>query len=156
MAKVTLVLTGDANLNAKLARLKHTDAKKAVRFAARRAVKPVQRAAKRLAPVGKTRTLSRSIKVRSLKRSRSRTGVRVTTGKADNAFTGKAFYGGFVEFGWTHRGRAGRKSDKPGRKIPGQHFMKRAADSKRRTALTIYRHIIRQKITEFAQKGGRK
>lgn len=51
-----------------------------------------------------TGALRKSIKVRALKRSRVRVGVRI--GMAEKDFTGETFYGSFLEYGW----RVGKRS----------------------------------------------
>ncbi|QDV26746.1 HK97 gp10 family phage protein [Aureliella helgolandensis] len=164
------VVTGSKTLNAKLASLKTTEAKKLIRKASRTALKPVQEEAKRLAPV-KSGRLRRSIKVRALKRSRSRVGSRVTTNGNDNLFKGRIYYGGFAEYGW----KAGRRAtnadlgvsrqkrrtllqrlqveihNSKRRAIPGRFFMKRAAKSKRSAALGIYRRELSAAIRKLTQ-----
>lgn len=97
--KITAVLTGSESLNRKLESLTSAQSKAAIRKAARPALKPTLAAAKANAPK-KTGRLQRSIKIRSIKRSRSRVGARVTTSKTDNQFSGRTFYAAFQEWGW--------------------------------------------------------
>lgn len=97
--KITVVLTGSESLNRKLELLTSKQSKEAIRKAARPALAPTLAAAKANAPK-KTGRLQRSIKIRSIKRSRSRVGARVTTAKSDNQFSGKTFYAAFQEWGW--------------------------------------------------------
>ncbi len=97
--KATIILTGSDRLNAKLLALTTAQSKAAIRSAARPALKPTLDAARALCPAGKGK-LRRSIKIRAIRRSRTRVGMRLTTSKSDNAFTGKTFYGGFLEWGW--------------------------------------------------------
>lgn len=59
--------------------------------------------AKRVVPK-QTGALKKSIKVRALKRSQLRTGVRI--GYSAKDFTGDTFYGSFLEYGW----RVGKRS----------------------------------------------
>ncbi|QDV24383.1 HK97 gp10 family phage protein [Aureliella helgolandensis] len=152
------LVTGSATLNAKLNALKSGKAKTLIRRASRVALKPVQEEAKRLAPVRSGR-LRRSIKVRSMARSRRQIGSRVTTNKNDRQFNGRFFYAGQIEYGWQAGKRATNESlGVPRRKhrtsdqvlevqrrnaarrvIKGQKFMKRAAKSKRTAAMRIYR-----------------
>ena len=140
MAKATAVLTGDKQLNRVLRRLSGKDAKAAIRKGSRKALKPVLADARQLAPV-RTGALRRSIKVRAIKRSRTRVGSRVTTGKA--TFTGPTFYGGFVEYGYTSRG---------GRTIAGVHFLEQAATRKQGQAVRIYRDEIRRAILQIVKR----
>lgn len=97
--KVTVILTGSDAINRKLAMLTTQQAKEAIRKAARPALQPTLALARSLAPKNKGR-LARSIKIRSIRRSRKGVGMRVTTSKWDNQFTGKTFYGAFQEWGW--------------------------------------------------------
>ncbi len=97
--KFTIVLTGTDELNRKLLELTSAQAKAAIRKAARPALKPTLTAARANAPV-KSGALKRSIKIRSIARSRTRVGARVTTAASDNQFSGKTFYGAFLEWGW--------------------------------------------------------
>ena len=135
MAKVTIAITGDKELNRKLKKL-GKDSKKAVKKATKPALKPVMEESRNLAPV-KTGALRRSIKVRALKRSRVWVGSRVTTalGKGQNQF-----YGAFQEYG-TKRG------------ITPKLFMTRAAERKRQQALGIYKRELANQIIAIA-KGG--
>lgn len=159
--KISMIITGDERLNRKLAELKGPKAKAIIRKAARTALRPVQSAVKREAP-RRTGRLAKSVKIKAFTRSRSRIGAKVTTAADDNLYSGRTFYGGFQEFGWKTGRRAtnkdlGVKANKrrttaqqaivkaknDARKLrPGTHFMKRAADSTRFTALEIYRHEV--------------
>jgi hypothetical protein len=97
--KITVTLTGSESLNRKLLELTSTQAKAAIRSAARPALQPTLQAARSLCPA-RDGKLRKSIKIRAIRRSRTRVGMRLTTGKSDNAFSGKTFYGGFIEWGW--------------------------------------------------------
>lgn len=97
--KITVVLTNTESLNRKLAELTGRQAKEAIRKAARPALRPTLSAAKANAPK-KTGRLQRSIRIRAISRSRIRVGMRVTTSKYDNQFSGRAFYSSFQEWGW--------------------------------------------------------
>ncbi len=166
-----VVVTGSAELNAKLAKLKSAQAKAAIRKASREALRPVAVAAKANAPRRSGR-LSRSIKVKALERSRIRIGSRVTTGEDDSQFKGKQFYGGMQEYGWKAGRRvrnvelgavrgakrtesqkaeaAKRNNSRP--QISGTRFMNRAAESKKQLALSIYKAETTRWIEEFARK----
>ncbi|GAB5402800.1 MAG: hypothetical protein Aurels2KO_10310 [Aureliella sp.] len=152
------VLTGDKELNKKLAALKSTKAKQAVRKASRAALRPVHADAKANAPK-RSGKLRKGIKLRALKRSRSRIGAQVTS---------NVVHGAPQEYGWkvgrrtrntdiglargAKRDAAAKaeaaKRDGSRREIRGKKFMERAAKSKQSKALAIYRretaHWIRQ------------
>ena len=144
MAKKTLVLTGDKKLNRKLKRLAGPDARKVIRQASRVAIKPVRSAAKSQAPHD-SGALRRAIRIRAIKRSRSKVGTRITIGEKD--FTGSTFYGGFQEWGW----KTGKRGSQNRTHIEGKRFLKQAADSKRAMAIAIYRREIAKRITELAK-----
>ena len=143
--KATIVLTGSDRLNTKLLALTTAQSKAAIRSAARPALKPTLDAARALCPVREGK-LRRSIKIRAIRRSRTRVGMRVTTSKSDNAFTGKTYYGGFINWGWKvgkrrrislRRSRRDTGADTR-KKIAGTRFMNRAAQRTRYTALRLY------------------
>ena len=92
MPKITLVLTGDKKLDAKLAKLKSTDAKRAFRKAARTTIKPFKEDVKQELPK-KSGALKKSAKVRAMKRSRRMIGAKVTV---------DGIYGAFVLLGTKH------------------------------------------------------
>lgn len=167
----TAVVTGDAEVNRRLAALKGPLAKKAIRKSSREALRPVADDARTLAP-RKSGRLRRSIGVRALKRSRSRVGARVTTGAESRQFKGRTYYGGWIEYGrkagrrvrnadlgaarGTRRSAAQQQQakslDRSRRRIPGARFMRRAARRKRGAALTIYRQRTRHWIHELATR----
>ena len=132
-----MTLTGDKRLNKKLAKLAGKDARKVIRKAVRPALKVVQKQAKKEAPRD-TGALRRAIRVRAIKRSRTRVGASVVLGAP--FFTGDTFYGSFLEFG-TNR-------------IKARGFMKAAAEKKKRQALAIYKRGIRNGIIGLAKQGG--
>lgn len=156
--KVTFILTGSDRLNAKLRALTTQQAKAAIRSEARPALQPTLREARALCPVREGK-LRRSIKVRAIRRSRTRVGMRVTTSKSDNAFSGKTFYGGFINWGWKV-GKRRRVSLRRSRtdtsdtrkKIAGTNFMNRAARRTRYTALRIYSRGIVAYIRTITKK----
>ena len=135
---ITVVVTGDKRLNRKLQRLKATDAKKAVRESARIALKDIAFAARQNAPVDSGK-LQRSIKVRSLKRSRSKVGARVTTGTQTTDFSGETYYGAFLEYGTEKQEALG--------------YMKSAADNNKQHALRVYRRELKKRIESAAKRG---
>lgn len=145
MAKPLVILTGDKKLNRALAKLANKDARAIVRKAARPALRPVLASAKRHAPKA-TGALAHSLKIRAIKRSRTRVGAQVQT--AAGSFKGETFYGGFQEWGWKQgkRGRLFRKH------IEGAHFLIKAANETRAEALRIYRGLIAYGLREFARR----
>lgn len=135
-----VVITGDKRINRALQRLSSKDAKKAFRKAARPAIKPVMQQARGNAKRNRrTGKLDKSFKVRSIPRSRSRIGVRVTTREQDFQ---RQFYAAYQEFGW--------KAGKAKRKIEGRDNLKNAADTKRRPVIEDYKRRLKQQIEELA------
>lgn len=196
--KITVTLTGSDRLNRKLLELTSTQAKAAIRSAARPALQPTLQAARALCPA-RNGKLRRSIKIRAIRRSRTRVGMRLTTSGSDSAFTGKTFYGGFIEWGWKTGTRSkeagaiarrvarglrstsraagalakkgtdfrtrqeayfsregdrlsGAKRKQTRRQIAGKHFMQRAAQRTRTTALRIYASGIVEYIRKITKK----
>ncbi|MFO0939825.1 MAG: HK97 gp10 family phage protein [Pirellulales bacterium] len=168
--QVTMVTTGDAEVNRQLSVLTGPEQKKAVRKASRVSLKPMAVQMRQAAP-RRTGRLSRAVKVRAMARSRVRIGSKVSlTGKA-SAFSGKAFYGGFLEWGW-RAGRRVRNSDlglKRGAKrspmmaaiarnrnnarkqIPGKHWMMAVVKQTKDECLTIYKSELVQFIRSVAK-----
>jgi HK97 gp10 family phage protein len=110
MARVTI--TGDKKLDKALRGLEPRVAKKVIRQAMRRALKPVQAAVKREEPHGETGQLARSPKIRAGKRTRK--GVItlfVLIGEKDFP---DGYYGAFKEYGTS--------------KMPADPAMRRAYD----------------------------
>ena len=151
MAKQMMVLTGDAELNRKLKKLSGKEAKKVVRKSLRPALKPVLQEARGNAPKD-TNNLSKNIKIKSIPRSRTYIGARVTSGskkaKPGNENSGDAFYGAFLEYGT--KPRATKLGASRGR-IKPIRYMKKAADKKREHAMRIYREGIAAGILEIAR-----
>ncbi len=170
MAKVKVVLTGSDELNRKLASLTNAQAREAIRKAARPALKPCLQTARRVAPKASGR-LRRSIKVRSIARSRTRIGAKVTTSASDSLYSGETFYGGFQEWGWrsgkrtsnadlgvgkgkrrTTAQRALAKGRNDSRKkIRGLNFLKKSAQSTQEECLYLYRTAIVDYIEKTAK-----
>jgi hypothetical protein len=171
MATKPVIVTGSEELNRKLADLKGSKAKQAIRKSSRTALRPVAEAAKSNAPRRSGR-LAKSIKVRALERSRSRVGSRVTSSGSDNQFKGRTFYGGFQEYGWKAGRRAKNadvgaaagarrtssqktaiaKRNNARRKIDGTEFLARAAKDKKELALQIYSAETARWIHELSSK----
>ena len=141
MAKKTVVKTGFLLLDRKLKKLTSKEQKAAFRKSARPAMKPLQQEARSNAKQDKvTGTTGKAIKIRSIKRSRSRIGIRVTSGAT--SFSGK-FYHKFQELGW--------KAGKARKKQKGNQPMKRAAKTKRRAVARIYKQNLKQNIRDLTR-----
>ena len=138
MPKKDVVKTGFILLDRKLKKLPSKQQKTAFRKSARPALKPLQQQAKSNAKEDKqSGTTGRSIKVRSMKRSRSRVGAKVTS--EGKSFDGK-FYAKFHELSW--------KAGKSRRKIKGNQPMKRAVKTKKRTVIRKYKENLKQNIKQ--------
>lgn len=138
---------GGAALRRKLRELADKDVKAVMRKALRAGAKVVLPEARSNAPV-LTGKLKRNIRVRSAKRSRRYVGATVTT--SEGFFKGDDFYTAFQEFGWRKgkRGPNAWRINKKGKRVrrrskfqqiafgrvPGKHFMERAARSKGKAA----------------------
>jgi HK97 gp10 family phage protein len=145
--KITIVLTGDSALNAKLNELTSKQAKEAIRKAARPALQGTLAAARSLAPK-RTGRMAKNIKIRAITRSRSRVGMRVTLSKQGD-YSGKAFYGAFINYGrktGSRRQSSLRRQPKERRQIEGTRFLNKAAEQTRASAVRIYRDNIRTYI----------
>ena len=132
-------VTGIKEVDAKLAKLPYTIQKKLIRKAMRKAAKPVVATARQLAPKD-TGRLSRSIKVKALKRSRKTqhiVGVRIVTGK--DLFKGEYYYGGFIEYGTRYQ--------------PARSFLRRAAHQNEDVVLGVFRGVMKKIVAEEAAKG---
>ena len=117
-------LKGVEDTIAALQGIKKTKAKAAIRKGTRAGSKVIQSAAKSLAP-RRTGLLQQSLKVRSLPRSRTWTGVVVVL--AD-----PVFYGGFSELGTKRQ--------------PALHWMQKAAQQVREQALSTALDVIQGEI----------
>ena len=150
MAQKAVVITGDAELNRKLANLQTKFAKKAIRTAARESLKPLRDRTKRAAPVsaaGNTGkyphppgNLRRSVRVLALPRSRKWVGARVSSSEKKSLYRGQAFYGGFIEFGRL----TGTRNSPIRYAIPANPFMGRTAKRYQRATIRLYQtHLAR-------------
>jgi len=152
-----IYLSGQEELDKQLRGLALAAQKKLFRKAARAAAKPVLQAARKNAPsqhkkfrnrdkqgrfkakskIGGSNLLSKSIKLRAIKRSRNGSiGVVVRIG--DEMFKGKSFYGAFVELG--------TKKQRP------QSFMRKAADTNRERVMNIFQQQIQKELSEEVGK----
>lgn len=136
MAKRTLIITGDKQLNRKLNALVSAKAKQINRSALRKAAKTVLEKVKSAVPT-KTGTLRRSLTVRAGKRSRKGPSYRVTQKE-----TKKKFYGSFLELGFTPAGK--KKSEK----VPARWIVRQAGKDAESEAVDLYRSEIAKMIEE--------
>ena len=118
-------ITGDKELDRKLAELPDKVERKVFRQAVREGAKQFLAPARALTPV-LSGQLAASLKVRAGGRSRKFKGVSATVITEEGFFRGKTFYGAFREFG--HRVGPRRLGDAR-RQVPGLHFLKRAYEA---------------------------
>ena len=136
MIVANIKLQGARRLDRKLRMLPTRLAKKGIRQGLRAGAKIVHAQAVANAPVD-TELLKKSLKVRAIKRRRGSIGVAVQT--KDGNFKGETFYGAFQELGWKH---GSRKLGNARKQIPGKHYMKRAAESKKEEAAQAVADVI--------------
>lgn len=115
-----------------------SEAKKAMRMAAKEGAKIVAADAKAKVPRD-TGALRQSIRVRAIKRSRVKVGSRVVTG--EGFFKGDTYYGGFVEYG-TH-------------KMKAQPFLRPAADENRERVIREFGKFLRASIQTVRKRTAR-
>ena len=154
--KITILLIGESELRKKLAGLTDRESKAVIRGASREALKPIQRMAQDLAP-RRTGRLRRSIRVRSLTRSRKRIGARVTISNKDTQFTCRTFYVAFQEFGWrpgkrlTRASSAATATDQRPR-VPAKDFLRRSSKSGAAGAVNLFNAIVSKHIHKVMSK----
>ena len=144
MAKKTILvtMTGNRKTDRRLKRLRGKDQKRAVTKSARTTIKPVQEEAKQTAKGHRvTGTMAKGYKVRSMKRSRSHVGARVTI---DQKTFPDEFHARFQELGW----KAGLQKTKQ----PGHQDLKKAANKKRQAVLRRFHTGIRGFVMETTRK----
>lgn len=106
---------------------------KVLRQELRKAAKELVAPSKAAVPV-RTGKLRKSIKVRAAKKPDVKRGtLGVTVGYSNKDFSGDAFYGSFLEYGWKIGKRpsaAGKRSGIPDtrRKVPGKFYLWKVAD----------------------------
>lgn len=139
MAKVAagtaVIITGVEEIDRKLSRFEQSVQKKAIRKATREASKVILEEAKTLVPVD-TGALRKSLRVRSLKRSRVKQGHQVQTG--EGFFKGETFYGGFVEYGT--------------KRMAAREYLRRAMNSKEAETIQKFRTELGVAIDEAGRK----
>lgn len=111
---------------------------RSLRRAQRAALRPVNRDAKRLQPVGETGNLRRSYKVRAAKRKRGRVVHRVTSSSRDVQNSQGVYYGGFQHWGWI--------VPSTGEKIEGNDVLTRAAEQNRNNIEPIMVRVMREEL----------
>ncbi len=141
-------LRGDRQLIAALKDMRTADQKASVRGALRKAGKKIQASIKANAP-RETGQLRKAVKVRAMKRSRVRFGIRVATSPhGRNLFEGEAFYGGFIEFGW----KAGKRGTPNRRRVRPNPFIKRGTNAVAKTVIRQFSQELGEEIVKVASK----
>jgi HK97 gp10 family phage protein len=158
---IRMSLFGDKQVMARLKGVIPRLRKKALTKAARVAMRPLLSSAKQKAPK-KSGALRKSLKMRTMKRSRVKVGVYIAT--SDKFFQGETFYGAFQEFGW-HTGKraanlrtkgqwsgVGGEQDKR-TMVPGKHFIEQAYLSGREGASDTFVTELGNQL-DYIAKGG--
>lgn len=134
-----LVIDGLQPLIADLIAADKKMGRQTLRQALRDGAKVIQNAIVPLVPV-KTGFLQKRIKVRATARKRGQIGIQVRTGEREGLNQGKAFYGGFINWGTKARhrhrkGRGGNRSTGAARgKVVGRHFFEQGFERSQRQA----------------------
>jgi HK97 gp10 family phage protein len=163
---VSINLFGHKELIRALEQLPVAVENRVLKFALREAAKPMLKAARANAPVGRSGLLKKSIKIRTMKRKKGRVGFTVGASR-DNLPTGKAFYGYFQEKGWVTGKRTAddRRTQKAGkerqpregqRRIPGKFFTRRAFDAHKHVTERQMHDLIVRGIKREADRLGKK
>lgn len=135
---------------------------KIVKAGLREGAKVIQAESKALAPK-RSGKLAESIRVKAGRKSKKRTttSMLITTSSKDKAFTDDQYYGGFQNFGYekvnTYRGARGRiysvkRGAGPTTKVPGLHFMEKAAKAATSAAIEKMAETIGKKIDNLFKK----
>ena len=145
MAAVTIV--GAKELQRILKNIPKKVAIKAIKKGSKEGAKIIQRRAKSLAP-RKTGQTRKAVKARMMKRSRVRVGAIIIVGAGD--YKDDEYYASFQEYGW----RQGSRKLGTGRKqIQGKHFIRNAANQKKRAAGNICVSTMKRIIEQEAKHG---
>ena len=150
MAKeIKFAITGDKELNAALKALGSKLALKLERKALRQVAKPVLADAKANCPVD-SGDLKRSLKLRSMRRSRVRIGLQVATSKG--WFKGDTYYGGFVFLGH----KTGKRGSDNRKDVPANTALTDAYEKHKPTIEQAWVAATRGLVEEAAReaKGG--
>jgi HK97 gp10 family phage protein len=113
----------------------------------RQGAKVVLAAAKADAPE-RTGRLKRNLKVRNKKGGKGKAALSV--GAAAKDFTGEAFYSSFIEYGYSTRPSVTGKNAIR-KKIPGQHFLKKAFEQTGEQAISTTIESWQQQIEDATQ-----
>jgi len=147
-----LVVTGDKQLDRKLAQFEPKLQRKGVAKASRAGAKLVAARATARAPVD-SGDLERSIRVRALRRSRVRSGHGVDSGsktKHEDVDSGLPFYAQFIEFGTTNRQHKSGKS--VGRVAAEDHaFLRISLYESESQVKALFISTLRAWLREFAR-----
>jgi len=135
-SQMSIIITGDKEVDAELKKVEPKLAKKALRKAARKGAKIVQARMKQLAPV-RTGKLRKAIKVRAQKRSRTQLGARVISDSIIRDGE-KTYYGMAWEYGT--------------KKITARPFIRPAAEASRQEVTDIFRKEVAAQIKEMQKK----
>ena len=147
MAKgIKFAVTGDIALNKALKALGSKLALKLERKALRQVAKPVLADAKANAPVGETGDLKRALKLRAMRRSRTRIGMQIVTSKG--WFQGDTFYGAFQEFGW----KTGKRGSDNRKQIPPKLYVTKAYEKHKGTIEAAWVNATRGLVDEAARE----
>lgn len=129
-AGLDISVLGSTELERQFKKLASSEQRKVARRALRKAARPIQAAAKSLAPKD-LGNMARTIKIRAVRRSRKHVGVIVRTGTRDDlgiSDDNKWYYPAHVELGTQH--------------LPARPFMRPALDHNRDRSIAILRREI--------------
>ena len=87
--------------------------------------------------------LKRSLRTRTMKRKKGRIGYLTQTGKSSSVFTGRAYYGGFLEFG--------TRNQRGGPRIKPVEFMRRAFRQRQHHAALVVEQEMRRRLAAAVQ-----
>lgn len=146
MPSRSVTIAGDKAIDKALRGFAPALAKQLLRSSLRQGAKVLAVEAAKEAPRGKTRVLSKSIKVRAARRSRKGV-VALLVRTAAGDFKGKSYYGSFVEFGTKGR-RPGKRGGGP---IRARHFMRNAVARKKEAARKVAITALRESIAKAAR-----
>ena len=147
--QLSLIITGDKQLDATLATLPVKLQKKGIRKATRKAAKFVLADVKSSAPYDEG-NLEASLQVRTAKKTSGRPLSRGTFGHAvatrNGWFGGDEFYGGFVEFGTKRRSAHGKNRGV----VDAVEFMQHALYGNRQAILQLFRAELSEALRQIA------
>jgi HK97 gp10 family phage protein len=133
-----LVVTGVKEIDRRLATLEPKVAKKHLRQAMRKGMRPIQSQVEGNAPAGESGDLAASVILRAGKRSRNKMTMNVALGS--RTFRGEKFYATFTEWGTSDQ--------------PAQGYMRRAFDTRGRGARDVIVELVARAVEIEAESGG--